>query len=124
MPGHKNQIAMRSLPEAYRYGRASVWHDRSEAGSSTDERTSQNYDGNGARSDSPRASTQPPIRSPRCFPEDLLAASPRCGAFATPPDLVVEGFRTLAYRNAAAKCEHRAPSRYGQVPADREAHRV
>ena len=32
---------MRSLREAYRYGRAGVWHDRSEAGSSTGERRSK-----------------------------------------------------------------------------------
>src|SRR6266850_8126439 len=121
MPGHKNQIAMRSLREAYRYRQAGVWHDRSEAGSSTDERTSQNYDGNGGRSDLPKASTQLLIRRQRYFPRDLPAASPRYGAFATPRDLVVDCSRTSAYRNGAAKCGRRAPSRYGLVPTDREA---
>src|SRR6266478_5601198 len=115
MPGHKNQIAERSRQEVYRYGQASVWHDRSEAGSSTDERTSQNYDGNGGRSDSPRASTLPPIRRQRDFPRDLLATSPRHEAFATLRDLVVDCSRTWAPRNAAARCARRAPLRYGLV---------
>src|SRR5229473_6239203 len=116
MPGHKNQIAIRSLRVAYHYGRASVWHARSEAGSSTDERTSQNYDGNGGRSGLPKASTRLLTRRPRYFPQDLPAASPRYATFATLRDLVVDCSRTWAYRNAAAKCGRRAPSRYGLVP--------
>src|SRR2546426_11622663 len=124
MPGHKNQIAGRSLREVYRYGQASVWHDRSEAGSSIDERMSQNYDGNAGRSDSPRASTQPPIRRQRYFPRDLLATSPRHAASATPRDRVVDCSRTWAYRNAVAKCGHPAPSQYGLMPTDPEVLRA
>src|SRR6266404_402165 len=124
MPGHKNQIAMRSLREACRFVRATVWHNRSEAGSSTDERTSQNYDGNGGQNDLPKANTRLPIRRPRYFPRGSRSASPRYGAFATHRDLVVDYPRISAYRNAAAKCGRRAPSRYGLGPTGREALRV
>src|SRR5258706_15616064 len=100
MPGHKNQIAERSLQEIYRHGQASVWHDRSEAGSSTDERTSQNCDGNGGRKESLKTSTQTPIRWQRHFPRDLPPTTLQHAASSTPRNRVVDCSRTLAYRNA------------------------
>src|SRR5258708_28716709 len=103
MPGHKNQIAIRSLRVAYHYGRASVWLDRSEAESSTDERMFQSYDENGGGREFLKASMRLPIRLQRYFPPDFPPAPPPHGAFFQPRHPFFCCSPTLPYPPSPAK---------------------